>query len=248
MMRRALAFATVLLVLIAIQAPATLLDAALARASDGRMRVLSAEGTLWAGQGTFASLSPDGRAAQPWLVGRWTAEFAELPGGRLGWRIGQSGRTVLRLAVASDGVEIVQADIDVPLKPLLDSIPHPLARAGWRGAAHLESPGWRCDWHRACDGRLRLTWLDAGVELVPGRRFGDYELTATARAHAGTLDLRTLAGDLRIEGSGGWDEHGHPRFDGRVEGPVDIVGRLPNVMDGVAFPTGQPGTAEIRLR
>lgn len=245
---RVLAFAMALLALIAAWAPATLLDAALARASDGRLRILEAEGTLWSGHGTFASLSPDGRAAQPWLVGHWRAEFAQLAGGRLGWHLEQRGSTVLQLALSSGGVDILQADFDAPLKPLLDSIPHPLARAGWRGAAHLETPGWRCDWQGACEGSLRLTWLDAGVELVPGRRFGDYELSATARGHEGTLQLRTLSGELRIDGSGGWNAQGRPRFDGRVEGPVEIVSRLPNVMDGVAFPTDRPGVAEIRLR
>ncbi|MCB1895272.1 MAG: hypothetical protein KDF95_08415, partial [Rhodocyclaceae bacterium] len=87
-----------------------------------------------------------------------------------------------------------------------------------------------------------------GVDLVPGRLFGDYELSATARGKSGALDLRTLSGALRIDGRGGWTEHGRIFFDGRVEGPAEIVGRLPNVMDGIAYPTDSPTVAEIRLR
>ncbi|MCB1887701.1 MAG: type II secretion system protein N [Rhodocyclaceae bacterium] len=229
-------------------APATLLDATLARVSDGRLRILGASGTVWRGEGTFASLTPDGRSAQPWLTARWQTEFAPLLAGGLGWRLVNRDATVLRLRATPGGLEVVEADFDAPLKPLLDSIPHPLARAGWRGAAHLQVPGWQCDWQGACDGRLKLTWLDAGVELVPGQRFGDYEVAAVARDRAISVDIRTLSGELKFDGSGQWQQGKRPRFDGTVEGPVEIVGRLPNVMDGVAFPTRNPAVAEIRLR
>ncbi|MCB1906267.1 MAG: type II secretion system protein N [Rhodocyclaceae bacterium] len=228
--------------------PATVLDRALAGSSDGRLRLLDAAGSVWSGSGTLASLSGDGRAAQPWLQGHWRAEFAGLLAGRVGWRLSERDDTVVHLQFTPGGIEIVSAALDTPLGPLLDSLPHPLARAGWRGAARLESPGIRCDWQGACTGPLRLTWIDAGVDLLPGRRFGDYELTATARGKAGSLIVRTLAGELRISGDGGWDERQRLRFDGRIEGPAEIVGRLPNVMDGIAFPTGSPEAADIRLR
>ncbi len=229
-------------------APATLLDAALARATEGRLRILGASGTVWRGAGTFASLTPDGRSAQPWLTARWQTEFATLLAGGLGWRLDSRQATVLRLRATVGGIEVIEADFDAPLKPLLDSIPHPLARAGWRGAAHLQTPGWRCDWQGACDGRLKLTWMDAGVELVPGQRFGDYELIAASHGTTGSLDIRTLGGELKVNGSGQWQLGTRPRFDGTIEGPVEIVSRLPNVMDGVAFPTRNPAVAEIRLR
>ncbi len=248
MMLRLSLFMLLLAGLLLAWAPASLLDAALARASDGRLRLLDASGSVWSGAGTFASLSSDGRAAQPWLEGHWRAEFGQLLAGRIGWRVSELDATVLQLRLAPDGIEVTEADLDAPLRPLLDSIPHPLARAGWRGSARLSTPGWRCGWRGECQGSALLTWIDAGVELVPGRRFGDYELAASARGRAGTLQLRTLAGELRIDGQGGWSENGRVRFEGRVEGPPEIVGRLPNVMDGIAFPTGKPGVAEIRLR
>ena len=248
MIWRTLLFAAALGALVLWRMPATVLDRAVADATDGRLRLLDAHGTVWAGSGTFASLSGDGRAAQPWLQGRWHTEFGALATGRLGWRLDERGKTVLQLRLMPSGVEIVRADLDAPLRALLDSIPHPLARAGWRGAARLETPGIRCDWRGACNGPARLQWSDAGVDLVPGRRFGDYELNATARGNSGSLDLRTLSGELRIDGQGGWNERGRIFFDARVEGPAEIVGRLPNVMDGIAHPTDLPTVAEIRLR
>lgn len=249
MMLRLLVAALAMLLLLVAWAPATLLDAALQRATDGRLRILAASGSVWRGEGTFASLTPDGRAAQPWLTAGWDTEFGSLLTGALEWRlVERAGATVLRVRVRPGGVEVVEADIDAPLKPLLDSIPHPIARAGWRGAARLQIPGWQCDWQGQCEGRLKLAWQDAGVELVPGRRFGDYEITATAKGNAGTMDIHTLSGEVKVNGNGTWQQGKRPRFDGSVEGPVEIVGRLPNVMDGVAFPTRNPAIAEIRLR
>lgn len=245
---RVLFLAVALAVLALVRAPATLVDQVVAGATDGHLRVLQAEGSIWNGRGVFASLSADGRSAQPWLSGEWRAGLEHLLTGRLGWRLAENGRDVLRIELHPGGIDIVEVAFDAPLKPLLDSVPHPVARAGWRGAVRLTSPGWACDWQRACTGTARFTWIDAGVELVPGRRFGDYELSATARGDNGTLEVRTLSGDLMVDGEGGWDAAGHPRFAGRVQGPPEIVSRLPNVMDGVAFPTDDPAVAEVVLR
>ncbi|MCB1914188.1 MAG: type II secretion system protein N [Rhodocyclaceae bacterium] len=248
MIWRLLLFALAVVVLVLWRMPATVLDSALAGASDGRLRLLDARGSVWSGSGTLASLSGDGRAAQPWLQGHWRTEFGGLASGWLGWWLREQDRTVAHLRFSAGGIELVSAELDTPLGPLLDSVPHPLARAGWRGATRLTTPGIRCDWLGACAGPARLVWTDAGVDLVPGRRFGDYELRATARGRSGTLSLRTLSGELRIDGEGSWNEQRRLRFDGRVEGPVEIVGRLPNVMDGIALPTDSPTVAEIRLR
>lgn len=245
---RTLFLLAALLALLLRFAPATLLDRAVSAASQGRLRVLQAQGSLWNGHGVFASLAADGRSAQPWLPGEWHTEFDNLVGGVLGWRLSENHRTVLHLRIRGGGAELTELAVDAPLRALLDSIPHPLARAGWLGAVRLESPGWACDWLGACRGSLRLTWIGAGVELVPGRRFGDYELNAQARGKSGQLQVRTLSGELKIDGKGGWDENGRPRFSGRIMGPPEIVSRLPNVMDGVAIPTEDPAVVELELR
>lgn len=229
-------------------APATLLDALLGAASEGRMRILQASGSLWQGRGIFASLTPDGGSAQPWLDGAWRAEWDELATGRIGWRLEQADRVVLRLRLGAGGVELVEARLDLPLKSVLAAAPHPLARAGWRGAMRLDSPGMECDWQGQCRGSARALWTDAGLDIVPGQRFGDYELLASAHGRQGTLRLRTLGGALGLDGEGGWREDGRIHFEGLVRGDPEIVGRLPNVLDGVAFGTADPGLTRIVLR
>lgn len=229
-------------------APATLVDAALSSATDGRLRVLDARGSVWSGSGTFASLAADGRSAQPWLRGEWHTGLDALASGGLRWRLTENERTVVDLRLGAGGIDIGRMSFDAPLRALLDSVPHPVARAGWRGAIELASPGARCGWHGECTGTALLTWIGAGVDLVPERRFGDYELSIDADGRRGRFALRTIAGELRVDGAGGWEENGRPRFSGRVEGPAEIVGRLPNIMDGTVFPTADPAVAEIHLR
>ena len=247
-MTRWLFLLVLLAALLARFAPGTLLDAGLSAVTDGRLRILHASGTLWSGEGTFASLTADGRSAQPWLSARWEAEFDQLTSGRLGWRLSESDRTVLRAQLGPDGAELSEAAFDAPLKALLDSVPHALARAGWHGSARLESPGWFCDWQRRCRGSLRLEWIDASADLVPGRRLGDYEVSATASGRSGRFSVRTMDGEIHLNGEGGWNDQGRPHFKGQVKGPAEIVSRLPNVMDGVAFATDDPGVAELVLR
>ena len=90
---------------------------------------------------------------------------------------------------------------------------------------------------RALRDRLR-TYL---AELV------DDEVLARAEGHDGRFEVRTIGGEVSIGGQGGWNTDGRPYFHGEVSGPEAIVGRLPNVMDGYAFATGDSGRVSIEF-
>ena len=227
-----------------VMAPASLLDGVLADATGGRLRLMQSSGSVWHGSGIFVSLAPDGRSAQPWLAGSWASEFDFLSAS-VAWRLEEAEQIVLRITLDPRGVSISRAALDAPLRALLDSLPWPVARAGWRGVLRVDSNGIGCDWRQECHGNAQLTWLDAGVDLLPQQRFGDYEITAEATGRDGSFQVHTLGGDIRIDGQGGWSLDGQPRFSGEVSGPEAIVGRLPNVMDGHAFPTGDPQRVKI---
>ena len=244
MWKRLLLVTALVLSIAVTMAPASLMDRVLARATDGRLRLMHTSGTVWHGSGVFVSLSPDGRSAQPWLSGTWASEL-DLTGASIGWRLEEAGQTVLRVTLGPAGMSVTRAALDAPLRALLDSLPSPIARAGWRGVLRIESNGVTCGWNQECHGTARLTWLDAGVDLLPQQRFGDYEIDAEARGRLGSFEVNTLGGDIRIDGKGGWDAQGQPRFRGQVSGPAAIVGRLPNVMDGYAFPTADPKRVRI---
>ncbi|MBX3684713.1 MAG: type II secretion system protein N [Rhodocyclaceae bacterium] len=246
MWKRTLLVAALAIALATLAAPASLMDTLLSNATDGRLRLMHTSGTLWHGKGDFVSLAPDGRSAQPWLAGSWGSELDPASAG-IAWRLEEAGQIVLRLALGPRGISISRAALDTPLRALLDSLPSPIARAGWRGVLRVESEGIDCDWERACRGTAQLTWLDAGVDLLPQQRFGDYEVLARAAGHDGRFEVRTIGGEVRIGGQGGWNTDGRPYFHGEVSGPEAIVGRLPNVMDGYAFATGDSGRVSIEF-
>ena len=246
MWKRILLVAALAIALATLVAPASLMDSLLANATEGRLRVMHTSGTLWHGKGLFVSLAADGRSAQPWLSGNWQSEF-DPSAARIAWRLEEAGQIVLRLALEPRGISITRAALDTPLRALLDSLPSPIARAGWRGMLRIASEGIDCDWNQDCHGTAQLTWLDAGVDLLPQQRFGDYEVLARAEGHDGRFEVRTLGGEIRIGGKGGWSSDGRPYFHGEVSGPEAIVGRLPNVMDGYAFATGDSGRVSIEF-
>lgn len=246
MWKRLLFVVLLAVAIIVVAAPASLMDVLLAKATGGRLRLMQTSGTLWHGSGVFVSLAPDGRSAQPWLSGNWASEL-DLSSASIAWRLEEAELIVLRVALDPSGISVSRAAFDAPLRALLDSLPSPIARAGWRGVLRIESEGIGCNWRQECRGNAQLTWLDAGVDLLPQQRFGDYEITAEATGQDGRFRIRTLGGDIRIDGQGGWRLGGSPRFNGEISGPEAIVGRLPNVMDGYAFPTSDPKRVKINF-
>ena len=69
-------FAAALIATLIVLAPATLIDARLERASDGRLRLAEAQGSLWSGAGWIEIRDADGRAGVAkrlaWRVLPWS--------------------------------------------------------------------------------------------------------------------------------------------------------------------------------
>lgn len=228
--------------------PATMLDDALATASVGRLRVLSAHGSLWRGQGLVASVARDGHVARPCLAVAWETDFGELAQGGIAWQLSEGGRQILRLRLSPAGIELSDVRLEAPLGTLLAALPDRLARAGWRGWLQLTSPAWRCGWQGQCHGEARLLWSDAAVDILPGERLGDYEIIFKGINDGGEFGVRTLAGQPAISAQGGWRNGSDPHFVGEVRGRPIVVSRLPAMMYGIASPTADPSRVLIELR
>ncbi len=228
--------------------PATTLDGALAAASDGRLRLLAAQGSLWRGQGLLAGVAHGSHVSRPWLAATWEVDFGELARGGIAWRVSTGKGQVLRLRLSPAGVEISGVSIDAPLDALLVPLSHGLARAGWRGWLQVTSPAWGCDWQGQCRGEARIRWSGATVDLLPGQRFGDYEAIIKGVDGGGEFGVRTLAGQLAISARGGWQNGGRPHFRGEIHGQPIVIGSLPSIMNGIASPTANPSRARIELR
>ena len=225
--------------------PAALVDRAIDRATDGRLRVTDLTGTVWEGHGVLAIA--DGRGSvRPvrqleWRVAPQLAQAAMVI------TLWEHGLPQAHATVTAHGVELTISALDVPLRLITGASAHPVARAGWGGSLTLSSPGLRCDWSGSCFGRAELLWQDVTLAIVPDRPLGDHRITLDATGDTVTLQVATLRGEFRIDGQGALHTNGQGHFRAHLEGDPEIVDRLPNIMDHNARSTGTSGRVEFTL-
>lgn len=225
--------------------PATLMDSAIARATDGRLRLASAHGTFWRGRGMLAITDGQRRliAARPleWHIGvDWARIGVTL-------QLGEAGREQARLTVGASAAQAEQLQLELPAAIVAAAVPHPAARAGWHGTLVLDATAFACGWRDGCDGTLRVRWHDAALDIVPERHLGDHEVVLHGRGDVLDVDLRTLAGTLAIDGHGEIGLDGSAALQATISGDPELVDRMPNIMDGKVRPTGTPGRAVLSL-
>ena len=205
------AYATALIV----TAPATLADAGLQGASDGRLRLADAQGTLWSGTGQIEIAMHSGRTGL---------------GKRLAWRLrpGALLRAALAYMVALgpeprsfpvtiswSRIEIENADISLPAQHWVWSISTLAPLSELTGEVQLQlSSGSIGAAHRGGNG----TWGSASCGVPPARRsrpspLGDYVNCASeGLGPAVRVTLHTLQGPLQLDGQGSWANGAKPVF------------------------------------
>jgi general secretion pathway protein N len=191
-------------------APATLIDARLQRASDGRLRLAQAQGSLWSGAGWIEIRDAGGRTG----VAK-----------RLAWRVLPESLLRARLvaevefdqaaqpfpvSISLSRVEIAQARISVPAAVLGLGMPRlaPLRLTGevLVNISHLSLERGRME------GDATLQWRAAGSALTPISPLGEYEVRIKAAGPAIHAALSTLEGPLLLEGKGTWSSGAPPSF------------------------------------
>ena len=200
------AYAACLLVL----APATLLDVGLQRASNGRLRLAEAQGTLWSGSGQFEIRDATGRSG----IGRnlsWHFQPHSLLRGRLGFAVelGQAAKR-FSLSISPLRLEIADADLVFPASALGLAIPR-LALVEPTGDLFVHMPNLSFA-DGAMLGTVIVEWRAAGSSLTPVSPLGDYELRLDGEAGGVNASLRTSKGPLYLEGKGSRGKVGPPIF------------------------------------
>jgi len=168
-------------------APATLVDAGLQRASDGRVRLAEARGTLWSGSGQIEIRDAGGSAGLGNSLS-WQFEPRALLRGALRFEL-DLGAALKRfpVTISRSGIDIGEAQFVVPaavlglavrrlalLKPTGDLVVRTSAlslRAG------------------ALSGNALVQWHAAGSPLSPVSPLGDYELRVALDAGAFDAEL-----------------------------------------------------------
>jgi general secretion pathway protein N len=191
-------------------APATLVDARLERASDGRLRLAEAQGSLWSGAGWIEIRDADGRAG----VAKRLA-WRVLPGPLLRARLVAEveldhAARPFPVTVSLSRIEIADAGISVPAAVLGLGMPR-IAPLRLTGDVLVDIPHLSVERGRM-DGDATLKWRAAGSALTPISPLGDYEVRFKAVGPAVHAALRTLEGPLQLEGKGTWSNGAPPSY------------------------------------
>ena len=187
---------------LAVLAPATIMDAYLQRASDGRMRLAQAAGTIWFGRGEFEIRNPGTQRGAGTAVA-WRILPASLFGGRARYEVvpGGGARPFL-LEISPSGIECTGLALSLPATILGLAAPN---LSALRLSGELEVGAAHLAFGRAGPrGSATLRWRSAGSALVPVAPLGDYELRAIGDGNTIRATLRTLHGPLELHGEGSW--------------------------------------------
>lgn len=181
-------------------APATLLDAELRHATDGRLRLAQAHGTLWSGSGQLQIVNPTATDS----VGKalsWSLQPRALWRGRLDFEVAidqAANRFPLHLSLG--GIELGKVDFALPASALGVALPR-LAPLAPRGELVFHVARFAVAGDDVAVDAV-MTWRDASSALTTVAPLGTYELQATGADGLVNLVLRTTSGPLQLNGKG----------------------------------------------
>jgi hypothetical protein len=226
-------------------APASLIDAGLQQASEGRLRLAEAHGTLWSGTGHVEVRDRMRRSGVAKRI-TWEVLPAYLLRGQLRCEVGLD-RTDKRfpVTISPARIELADADIDLPAAALGLAVPK-LAPLGLSGDVLLHVA--RVSFGRsAIQGNATLQWRGAGSALTRVSPLGDYELRFEGEGAAVRASLRTVRGPLQLDGQGSWASGGNPAFLGTARIPPEHLQQLAPLMRMIAVERGE-GNFELQLK
>jgi general secretion pathway protein N len=199
--------------------PASLVDGRIASATQGRMRLADAAGTVWDGRGVLTDTAGNWRIPVGWTISKADV----LRGARavalhpVGGAASPSGT----VDVVDNGVRVRNLQVEIPAQALAGTLPmRPMPTLGGTVTLSASDFAWN---DRTKAGALEAHWR--GARVVSGDQVADL----------GTVDLAASAQDARIAGkltnSGG---------DVRIDGNVTAAGNSVAVDATVAPNPGAP--------
>jgi general secretion pathway protein N len=230
------AFAAGLIAALIVLAPATLIDARLERASGGRLRLASAEGSVWSGSGWIEIRDARGRAGIARRLA-WRVLPESLLRGRLVAEVElDQAAKPFPLTISLSRIEVVDAGINLPAAALGLGMPK-LAPFRLTGEVRVNIPHLSLERGRM-DGDATLQWRAAGSALTPISPFGEYEVHFKAVGPAVHAALRTLEGPLQLEGKGTWSNGAPPSYFATARVPAQQQEQLSPLLGLIGIERG----------
>ncbi len=218
-------------------APATLIDARLAQASAGGLRLAEARGTLWSGTGQI-EIRDANRSSGIAKNIAWRIRPAYLLRGTLRYEVTlDQAAKHFPVAISLSRIEVTDADINLPAAALGLAAPK-LAPLGLTGDMLLHIA--RLAFGRgSVQGNATLRWRDAGSAFTRISPLGDYELRLEGDGTAVRATLRTLQGPLQLDGQGSWASGRNPVFRGSARVAPAQQQQLAPLLRMIAVDRGQ---------
>ena len=226
-------------------APATLADAGLQRVSEGRLRLVEAQGTLWSGTGQLEIRDTGGHTGlAKRLVWRLQPD-ASLPA-RITYEVElDPGSRPFTVTAFWSRIEIEHADISLPALALGLGLPK-LAPLELTGGMNLKISNLSIG-RDAARGSAILQWRAAGSALSPVSPLGDYELRLEGQGSGARATLHTLAGPLQLDGQALWASGSKPVFQVTAHVPSQFRQQLAPFLRLIAVERGE-GRFELQLQ
>jgi general secretion pathway protein N len=226
-------------------APATLADLGLRQASEGRLRLAGARGTLWSGSGHVEVRDAAGRTALSKPLA-WRFRPAPALLGRLAYEVVlEPGSPPASLIVSGSRIELANAGLSLPAAALGLASPM-LAALELAGTVRVEIPDLAIE-RGAARGNAILRWRSAGSARSPVHPLGDYEVRVEAKGVESVATLKTLQGPLQLRGQGSWGSGRAPVFATVAEVPAELREELAPFLRLIAIERGE-GRFELQLR
>ena len=226
-------------------APATLADAWLQGASDGRLRIAEARGTLWSGAGQLEIRALDGHTGVAKRLA-WRLRTDELLRAQLAYEVEFDPRPrAFPVTISWSHIALENADISLPAAALGLGVPE-LAPLELTGEVQLQVSRLSIG-PSATRGSATLQWRAAGSARSPVSPLGDYELRLEAEGRTVVATLHTLAGPLQLEGRGSWANGRRPVFLATARMPPEFQQRLAPFLRLIAVERGD-GSFEQQLK
>ncbi len=226
-------------------APASLIDASLRQATEGRIRLAEASGSVWSGKGELEVRDANRRSGIAKEIG-WRILPLYLLRGELRCEIAlDHAPKRFPLAVSAGRIEVADADISLPAAALGLGVPKlgPLELGGdvQLHVAQLKLAA------GSIQGKATLQWRSARSAFTQVAPLGDYELDLEGDGTRIRASLRTLAGPLQLSGQGSWAPRENPVFQGMAGVPPEHLQQLAPLLRMIAIERSQ-GNFELQLR
>lgn len=227
-----------------VTAPATLVDAALQRASDGRFRLAEARGSVWSGSGQIEVRDAGGRTGVARFLS-WRFVPRSLLRGHLVCEVAldRADRT-FPVTLSFSKVEIADAEISLPATVLGLAVPK-LKPLGLTGDVMINVARLAVA-RDGVRGNATVNWRAAGSKLSSVSPLGAYEVRLDAEGNVVHVYLRTIEGPMRLDGKGSWTQGTAPQIQAMATVPPQYQSELAPLLHLIAVQRGA-GQFELQI-